>query len=453
MLELIRLLHPHAMAPVSSGADVVAELLCQHLPFTVHAYPSGAEHNGWIVPQKWEVKQALLYREGELVFDGRSSLLGVFGYSRSFQGELTWEELRPHLSSRPDFPEVCGYHCDLYYKPHLADWGFSIPHRLYERLGAGRYQVDLQTEFSDGEMKVLDYFLAGESPLTLAFNAHNCHPVQSNDDLAGIAVGIEVMRALAERDRRRYSYRLVIAPEHFGTVFYLAGLSREERARFVGCTFLEMLGNDNRLLLQRSFSGDSWLDWAAEHVLRHHASDVQVSDFRTSVGNDETVWDAAGYEIPTVSLSRWPFPQYHTEYDNPEHIHPQRLEEAVQVVLAYIDILETNCTVERQFEGLVALSNPKYGLYKPMWDPSKGLNPYTAQQVAWNRFMNYVPRYFDGRISILEMAERHGLPYRAVYDYLCAFKAKGLVRFAPTPILGQAPPPSRLEALRRIPST
>ncbi len=433
MLELIKKLYPHAMAPVSPDSDKVAELLCRELDFTVHEYPSGMEHNGWVVPHSWEVVKATLYKENLLIFDGMVNPLAVFGYSQSFQGTLSLDELLLHVSSRPDYPAAYGYHCDLYYKPHINDWGFSMPHHLRMSLTEGTYYVDLETRFKSSTMKVLDYFLPGKTTDTIILNAHNCHAYQANDDLAGVVVGIEVMRELAKRDNY-FSYRLIIAPEHFGTVFYLANCTEALRSTFKYCTFLEMLGNNNRLLLQRTFNGDTWLDKAAEHVLKMYTENPEIDDFRTSVGNDETVWEAPGYEIPTISLSRWPFLLYHTTYDNPDNIHVDKLEESVRVVLDYINILETNCTMERCFNGLIALSNPKYDLYKPVWDPSKGIESTSKRDFQWNRLMNYVPRYFTGEMSILEIADKHDLPYNDVYLYLRQFEKKGLVKFASLPI-------------------
>lgn len=436
MLRLIEKLYPLALAPVSKDTDKAVAMLCDELDFHVHEYPSGETYNGWTIPKGWEIIKAELYYEGALIFSGTDNPLSVFGYSQSFKGDLSLDELIPHLSSRPDFPAEVGYHCDFYYKPHIEDWGLSIPYHLFKSLRPGQYHVDIQTEFHDSTMKVLDFYLPGKTSDTIVFNAHNCHAIQANDDLAGVAVGVEVMKTLQKRGDNYFSYRLIIAPEHFGTVFYLANLDKETRETFKYCTFLEMLGNDNRLLLQSTFNGDTWIDAAAKSIIRRTES-PEFTNFRESVGNDETVWEAAGYEIPTLSLSRWPFAEYHTTLDTPENINVAKLAEAYHVVMDYIFIMETNTTLTRHFEGLIALSNPKYDLYIPMWDPSKGVD-MSETKIEWNKFMNYVPRYFNGELSILEMAERHNLPYREVYQYLKKFEAKGLVSFAPEPVAARA---------------
>ena len=427
MMELLRAIYPLRLAPVSSGTDRCVELLSEELPFTVHEYLTGSEHNGWVIPMKWEVHRAEIRKDGQLVYDGMAHPLGVIGYSQSFQGRVTLEELKRHLFTHPKWPNGLVYHCDLYYKTWRKDWGFCMPHRQVVSLRDGEYEVDLQTVHEDGTMKVCDYLLRGEGEETILLNAHNCHAGQANDDIAGVVVGVEIMKRLARR-RNRYSYRLIIAPEHLGTIFYLANLPRAVTDTFKYCIFLEMLGNDNRLALQESFTGATELDRATHHYLRHYYPDYFADKFRRIVGNDETVWEAPGYEIPTISLSRFPYPEYHSSMDAEDTILESRLQEAVEAVLGILQILETNSTMHRKFVGLVALSNPEYNLYIDQADPS--IRPtIPAEQRKWNYLMDCLPRYFDENMTILDIAERHELPYDKLYEYIRKFQDKGLVEF------------------------
>lgn len=425
MLDLLRAICPLRLAPVSSGTAQAVEILCEELPFTVHEYLSLSEHNGWVVPQKWEVKKAEIRRNGQLVYDGMAHPLGVIGYSQSFQGQVGLEELKSHLFYHPSLHDALVYHCDLYYKVGHKNWGFCVPYKLYSELLEGEYTVDLQTTHENGTMKVCDYFLQGKLDDTIIFNAHNCHAGQANDDISGVVVGVEVMKRLAKH-KNRYSYRLIIAPEHFGTIFYLANLSLGQIENFKYCIFLEALGNDNRIALQESFTGTSELDRAAYQYLRHYQPDFFSDKFRKIVGNDETVWEAPGIEVPTISLSRFPYPEYHSSMDTDDIILKNRLEDAVEAVLGIVHILETNCTTRRKFEGLIALSNPRYNLYIDQADPS--IRPtIPAEQRKWNYLMDCLPRYFDGKVTILDIAERHELPYDRVYEYVCKFQKRGLV--------------------------
>jgi aminopeptidase-like protein len=427
MLDLLRQLAPLRLAPVSPDTDRSVDFLCSELPFEVHEYASGTEHNAWIVPMNWYVRKAEIRRGAELLYDGLRHPLGVIGYSQSFTGRVDLEELKQHLFYSTHWPNALVYHCDLFYKVGRRDWGFSVPRRWLDTLADGEYDVDLVTVHEPGRLKVCDYFLPGETGDTIVLNAHNCHAAQANDDISGTVVGVEVMKRLRE-SKRRYSYRLIVAPEHFGTVFYLSTLSREIARSLRGGVFLEALGNDRPFSLQRSFLGDTEIDRAAEHYLTWHHPDHSSARFRAVVGNDETVWESAGFEVPTISLSRFPFPEYHTSMDNEDIILEERLEESVDAVVGILDVLDTNCAARRCFEGLVALSNPRYDLYLGTEDPSIRIEVGETQK-RWNHLMDCVPRYFDGRTRVLDIAIRHGLRHDEVYTYLSRFRDKGLIEF------------------------
>jgi aminopeptidase-like protein len=428
MMELLKKVYPLRMAPVSEGVDLADQILLGELPFEVLEFPSLSEHNGWIVPLKWEVKKAAIYKDGKLVYDGMQHPLCVMGYSKSFSGTLSLEELKEHLSYRADMPTAIGYHCDWFYKQHMRDWGFCIPYDIYKKLQPGNYEVELETSSEKGKMKVLDLYIPGEKRDTIILNAHNCHAGQANDDVAGMVVGTEIAKRLMKR-KNRYSYRLIIAPEHLGTVFYLASKDDKLTKTFKFGIFLEMLGNDNRFALQKSLLGDTDIDRAAMNYLSHKHQGFHYDDFRNIVGNDESVWEAPGYEVPMISISRAPYKEYHTNFDNEKIISEQKLEESVNAVMGILEIIETNCVMKRKFKGLVALSNPKYDLYRHTVDPSID-RIVTKDDIKWNRLMDRLPRYFDGKKTILDIAEIHSMSYKDVYDYVVRFKEKGLVEFA-----------------------
>jgi aminopeptidase-like protein len=437
MLTLLRALYPLRLAPVSADTDKAVARLCEELDFTVHEYESGSEYNGWIIPQKWEVKKAEIYKDGKLIYDGMHHPLGVIGYSQSFHGEVDLDTLREHLYYSQIWPDALVYYYRLFYRNWESQWGFSVPQRLYHQLKPGTYQVDLQTVHEPGTMKVCDCFLPGDNPESIVFLAHNCHAGQANDDIAGVVVGVELLRRLAKRKSRRYSYRLLIGPEQFSSIFYLASRTPEELKRFKYGFYLEVLGIDNRIALQRSFYGDSKLDRAAEHYLNHHHPDCYIGDFRQILGNDETVWEAPGYEVPTISLSRANpiksgshYPEYHTSRDNEDCISESMLEESVQAVMDILQILETDSVLIRNFNGLIALSNPMYDLFFDSLDPAiKQSLP--EEQELWVNLMTRLQRYMDGSISILDIAEQHGIAYETLYGYIKRYKDKGLVKLRP----------------------
>ena len=435
MFELLSQLAPLRLGPVTPDTDRCVQILKRELPFNLLEFQSDREFNGWVVPKNWHVKKAEILRDGKLIYDGLSTPMGVIGYSKSFTGRLTLKDLLPHLFYHHSLPDVPVYHCDLYYKQWRDEWGFSVPRSFRDSLSPGVYDVNLQTEFANGTMKVLEYTLPGLTDRKIVFNAHNCHAGQANDDISGIVAGIEVIRRLAALPKLRYTYQLVVAPEHFGTVFYLANLAPEQIRSYAAGIFIEGVGNDNRLAMLESLTSNSAIDRATHLALKHSFAGFERLPFRAVAGNDEIVWEAPGYEVPMIQLTRFPFKEYHSALDTPERISPQKLEETVRAILAIVDLIESNVVMNRKFTGLIALSNPRYDLYIPEGsDPSEDQRLTLENQAKWHRMMNFLMRKFDGKTSALDIAQEYDLPYKAVRSYLQKFKDKGLVDLIPVTI-------------------
>jgi len=314
------------------------------------------------------------------------------------------------------------------YRPWSADWALSVPYRIYRKLGRGRYRVDLETVYEPGEMLVATLDHPGESDRTIVFNAHTCHPQQANDDLAGVVALVRLFQWLRGR-KTRYTYRLVLAPEHVGTVFYLRDC--KDIARMVGGAFAEMPGTAGPIRIASSFLGGQMIDRAFRNAAlgTRHA----CVPWRQGAGNDETVWEAPGYEVPFVEVSRSagienPYPEYHTSRDTPELMNAGKLQEYFELLQRVVNIFEDNATLHRNFTGLICLSNPQYDLYLERPDPAVA-KKLPADSEQWGHLLDCLLRYFDGSMTILDIAEKHALPFERLHHYLKRFEAKKLVRF------------------------
>lgn len=438
-LQLITDLSHLRLAPVSPDMARCAEILREEIPFMSVDTPSRATHNGWIVPDSWHVEKATIHDvSGQLLYDGLAHPLGVCCYSDSFVAGIGGAELKKHLYFTDKYDDALVYHCDWYYKPHQANWGFSVPRAFYDSIGdRDAYHVELRTVKQPGVMQTLVHTAPGHSGHAFIFNAHNCHPSLCNDDLSGIAVGVDLMRRLPSQ--HRHTYHLVVMPEHFGTIFPLANPAFTPR-RASGGVFIEALGTHGALALQRSFTGHSYIDRALHNVLSHgEHGPWRETAFRLVAGNDETCWEAPGIEIPFASLTRYPFREYHTSNDTPGLMDVERLEQSTQAILGAIDILENDCIMQRTCpDGLVCLSNPRYDLYQPYWDPSiperNSLQKLGPQAERWNWLMNCFPRYLNQSTTCLQIAEKFNLPFQAVRTYIANWEAKGLLKTTPAPI-------------------
>lgn len=437
LIALARDLCEPATGVVSSGNEALFARLGQELPFDLLRYPSGQSFNGWLVPDDWWVERAEIRKEGRVVFDGRAHTLGVARYARPFQGALDWEELKPHLVTNPDLPSAYVFHCMWQYRPWAADWALSVPHEVYRTLGPGRYEVDLVTRRAPGTMIVGRHDKPGRSDRIVVFHSNNCHPHMANDGFAGTAVLVRLFQWLAGQDTH-YSYRLLVGPEHIGTIFYLRDLPRDELDRIVCGVFAEMPGTGGPVKVASTFPGGQVIDRAFRNAVCHPAVEHALVPWRQGAGNDETVWEAPGYEVPFVEVTRsedllYPFREYHTSLDSPDLMQPARLEEFLEVLKRVVGILERNATVRRRFDGLVCLSNPDYDLYMERRDPAVDKD-LPEDQEKWGYLLDCLLRYMDGTMTVLDIAERHDLPFERVLAYLERFQEKGLVELTFSPI-------------------
>lgn len=430
MHELIKELCAFASGVVADDNEGLFARIAHELPLDLFRFASGDSYNGWVVPNNWRVHRAKLYRDGIEVFDGQAHTLGVGRYSKSYTGEMDWDELAPHLVSNPNLPEAYMFHCMWQYRPWDADWALCIPDQIRRRLGAGSYRVELETEYEPGEMLVAHHHKSGRSDKIIVFNSNTCHPHMANDGFAGTAVLIRLFQWLAQQDTF-YSYRLVLGPEHLGSVFYLRDLPRAEVDRMVCGVFEEMPGTKGAIKVTSTFNGGHKIDLAFANALKHYSKDYQQVPWRKGAGNDETVWEAPGYEVPFVEMTRCedqfaPYPEYHSSLDTPELMIPEQLNEMVNVLKRVIFTLENDATLQRCFDGLICLSNPKYDLYMERPDPTI-TKDLAADAEKWGHLLDCLFRYMDGTLTILEIAERHDLPFERLHNYLKRFEEKGLV--------------------------
>jgi aminopeptidase-like protein len=420
--QIVRDLSPLSRVFCSPDYDQTLAYLHALLPGRVHRYPAGESHNGWVIPPRWRLLRAEIRRDGQLIYDGTRHPLRVIQLSSPVHTVVSREELRRHLFFDRRSPTAVPYHFRQQYRPWERTWGLCLSQQEYNQLPEGDYEVLIETEERDGYLDVYECHLPGECPETIAFVAHLDHPGMANDDLAGCAVGVDLFRRLAA-GRRKLSYRLLLVQEIIGSEFYLHSLPEESRRQIAGAVFLEMLGSRTQLALQQSHAPTPDIEWAIHQVLEERGIDHRHGGFGEEIVNDEYVWEARG--VPMCSLSRYPYPEYHTDADNLEIIDAERLEEAVQVLQAAVTALEEPALLRKKFEGVVCLSHPSFNLYVDPGQPA--LTDRAPEELLRLRnLMNRVP-LLSGVTSLRRLASECGVDLEVALSYLRQWQERGLV--------------------------
>ena len=184
--------------------------------------------------------------------------------------------------------------------------------------------------------------------------------MQANDDLSGTVTAIGVAKRLAEKPLLpgSMSIRFWFGPETIGTIAYLAH-NEDLIPRMKAGIFAEMTGNQNTIAWHHSRQHNHLVDRVAAYVLgkRRHIE----RQFADAPANDERVINGPGVNIPCISVNRWPYEEYHTTDDNPDIIHEDMLQGAVDVIEEIVRIYATNYIPKRRFRGPLFLSG--HGLW------------------------------------------------------------------------------------------
>lgn len=394
---------------VSDGYDESLEYLSKIIPFTVHEIASGTKCWTWIVPEKWSVKEGYIEEVGGAkVLDLKDHPLHVMSYSLPIDMVVTKEELMKHLHTNPKRPGAIPFE----FKYYERDWGFCIQHNRLKEFTKDKYKIFIDSKFEKGSLKVGDYTIEGETNKTIVIMAHLCHPAMVNDDLSGVAVLVDIAKKMSERNNH-YTYKFLLVPETIGSVAYLSQNEGIIQKLKYGI-FLEMLGNNNIHALQLSRQGNTRLDRIARYAIKQKLTNFREGPFRKIVGNDEMVFNGPGVNVPMISISRFPYPEYHTSDDNPGIISEENLIESGNLILEILNILDNDYIPKRKFKGPVFLSG--YGLWVD-WRINKRLNENIEQ----------IMLRLEGDKSIFDISEELDMEFNDVLNYINKFLEKGLI--------------------------
>jgi aminopeptidase-like protein len=409
------------MAPLSrtlvhDDNAVALDMLRSALPgLTVEAYPSGTPVWTWRVPSRWRVVEARLEdaATGELLWDGLCHPLATLNYSLPFDGVVDRTTLESHLFSAPHRPQAIPFVFRFYNR----DWGLCVPDAYRAKvLERDRFRVRIVTDEGPGELLVGVRTLAGMRDEEFLVVTNICHPSIANDSISGAVAAVDLARHLAAREKRKYTYRFLFVPETIGSIAYLAH-HPEVVERAVGAFVCEMLGNENSHCLQFTRRGDTYWDRIALATLKEAGAPFRTARFLASAANDEKVLDAPGVNIPTLSLTRYPYPEYHTSDDNADMIGGTLLQESCALIRRLFDRIEDDYVPKFLAQGPVCLS--EHGLY-PDWYKDPSLVP------VWEGFLK-VMYALDNRRSCEELAADLDVPVSVVRYWTDAFTQRGFV--------------------------
>ncbi|HEX2909262.1 MAG TPA: DUF4910 domain-containing protein [Chloroflexia bacterium] len=402
MYRMIVELYPICRSITGNGMRSTLAGIAQHIPLQIHEVPSGTQVFDWTIPREWNIRDAYIKNsQGERVVDFQKSNLHVVSYSVPVHQKMTLAELKDHLFSLPAYPDRIPYRTS-YYK---ESWGFCLTHNQLLALKEDDYEVCIDSTLEPGSLTYGEYYLPGQTDEEILISCHACHPSLCNDNLSGIALATFLAKHLAQQTNR-YSYRFIFIP---GTIGSLTWLSRnEDRLPLVKHGLVVTgVGDAGPFTYKRSRRGDTAIDRAAEHVLKHSGLDYNIIDF-FPYGYDERQYCSPGFDMAVGRFSRSThgnYSEYHTSADNLDFVQPQYLAESFAVCLSLLDVLEHNGTyINQNPKGEPQLG--KRGLYRAVGGQSE--EQLNELALLW------ILNQSDGQHSLLDIAERSGFDFATI---------------------------------------
>jgi aminopeptidase-like protein len=285
----------------------------------------------------------------------------------------------------------------------------------------GEYEVCIDSTLADGHLTYGECYLPGHLSDEVLISCHICHPSLANDNLSGLVVATALAELLSGRELR-YSYRFLFIPGTIGAITWLAR-HRDNVARIRHGLVLTGIGDQSGFHYKKSRRGNAEIDQTVAHVLQHRGESYEILEF-SPYGYDERQYCSPGFDLPVGCLMRsvWgTFPEYHTSADNLDFIEPRQLAQSLRVCTAIVDVLENN----RRYCNLSPYCEPQLGkrnLYRPTGGQAIGME---INARLW------VLNLSDGEHSLLDIAQRSGLPFPAISDAADVLRDSGLLSVVP----------------------
>ena len=160
MYALIADLFPICRSITGEGFRETMRRLQQRVPLAVHEVPTGTKVFDWTIPKEWNIRDAYVKdSHGTRVIDYRKSNLHVVNYSAPIHCRVSLAELKEHLFTLPEQPDLIPYRTS-YYREY---WGFCLSHHDFTQLVEDSYEVCINSTLADGHLTYGEYFLRGES--------------------------------------------------------------------------------------------------------------------------------------------------------------------------------------------------------------------------------------------------------------------------------------------------
>ena len=399
MYGLMSELFPICRSITGNGVRDTLKIISKHVPLEIHEVATGTRVFDWTIPKEWNIHDAyIIDPTGKKIIDFKNSNLHVVSYSTPIHKKIPLSELKPHIHTLPDMPDVIPYLTSYYHE----DWGFCMSHKDFENLQDGEYEIRIDSTLENGSLTYGEFFKKGESEDEFLITCYICHPSMCNDNLSGTVLATFLAKYL-EQIKTKFSFRFLFIPETIGAITWLSKNEKKIHNIKYGLV-ATCLGDSGSLTYKKTRNGNNEIDIVAKYVLDHSGENYSIVDFFPS-GSDERQFCSPAFDLPVGSLVRTmygKFPEYHTSADNLNFVKAENLGDTFSKYSQIIFILENN----EKYLNLNPKCEPqlgKRGLYRNLGSQKNSDSRELA--IFW------ILNQSDGKNSLLDIAIKSNLGF------------------------------------------
>ena len=420
MHDLMEKLFPICRSITGNGLRKSLKILQEIIPLKIIETPTNTQVYDWKIPKEWNINDAYIKNsKGEKIIDFQKSNLHVLNYSVPINKKISFEELKSHVFTLENNPDVIPYRTSYYQE----NWGFCMSHKQFLEMKDDEYEVFIDSKLESGSMSYGEYFIQGESDKEVLLSCYPCHPSMCNDNLSGVVLLTYIANCLKNLSLK-YSYRFLFVPEKIGAITWLSRNEKNTKNISHGLV-ATCLGDAGISTYKKSRQGNAEIDKITLEVLTESGEDFNVIDF-APIGSDERQFCSPGFNLPIGSLARTlapHFKEYHTSNDNLDFVKAEFLGNTFKKYLKIISKLEQNFSKNIHSENKIRANETKNGRLlintNPKCEPQLGKRnlyhaigaqtPSQAGQKISNQLASlWILNYSDGKHSLSEIAELSG---------------------------------------------
>jgi len=400
------------------GNKETLKILSEIIPtLKTHEIPSGTQCFDWTVPPEWSIKEAWIKdSKGNKIIDFAKNNLHVIGYSTSINKDVDLAELKKHIHTLPNQPDLIPYITSYYNKRY----GFCMSHNQMVSLKDDTYHMYIDANHDpNGALVYGEAVLKGTSTKEILLSTYICHPSMANNELSGPLVTSFIYKELSMQKKRKYTYRFLFLPETIGSICYLSKHGDALKQQLIAGFVVTCVGDDGNFTYKKSRQGNALPDRVVELILKQTEKQYNIIDF-FPMGSDERQYCSPGFNLPVGSLMRTmygTYPEYHTSGDNKNFISFKAMEASIKKYLEIFKVIEYN----DKYINTMPYGEPqlgKRGLYPTIG--GKGLKK-VIEAMMWLLNLS------DGNHDLIDIANKSKVNYNTLIEHINKLLDNGIL--------------------------